>query len=67
MKGRAFQAVFLDPVGGPGENVVPVVIEPQNERAVHLDAVLMQHADPARIVAGLWCFLPCIGEILIRE
>src|SRR5258706_16235320 len=67
VKRRAFQTVLLDPFGRPGEDVLPVVIESQYERTIHLDAVVVQHADPARIVGSLRRFLPCLREVLIRE
>ena len=67
VKRCALQAVLLDPFGGAGENVFPVVIESQHERTIHLDAVIVQHAHAARIVGGLRSFLPGVGQILIGE
>ena len=67
VKRRALEAILLDPLGGSRKHVLPVMIESQDERAIHLNAIVVQHADAPRIVARLRCLLPCIGEILIRE
>ena len=67
VKRRALQAVLFDPLGRPREDIFPVVIEAEDKRAVHLDAVVVQHADAARVVGGLRRLLVGVGEILVGK
>ena len=67
MKGGALQAILLHPLGGAREHVLAVVIEAQHERPVHLDAVVMQHANAAGVVGGLRRLLAGVGEVLVGE
>src|SRR3981081_4809757 len=51
------QPVLFDPFRGAREDVFAVVVESENERAVHLDAIVVQHAYSPRVVGSLWRFL----------
>src|SRR5476651_2171859 len=52
MKCGALKAVLLDPLCGDGEHVAPVFIETEDEAPVHLDSMIMQDADAARVILG---------------
>src|SRR5215469_7538772 len=63
MKGCTLEPVGFDPGHRLVENVRTVVIEPQYEAAIDLDAVPMEHLDTARIVLGSWGSLPRVTQV----
>src|SRR5271157_5787664 len=63
----AFEAVLFNPLGGAGKNVLAVMVKAENERPVHLDAVVVQDAHPTRVVGGLWRFFMRVGEIVVGK
>src|SRR6185436_1042649 len=52
MERRALEPVLLDPLDGLLEDARIVVIEAEHEAAVHLNAVVVQDRDAARVVVG---------------
>jgi hypothetical protein len=50
MEGRAFQPVGFYPLNSSFEDVRAIVVEAEDEAAVHLDPVAVEYGDAARIV-----------------
>ena len=67
VKGRAFEAIGLDPFGGALENGFVIAIETEHEAAVHLDAVFVKDADAARVIFGARRAFAGVGEIFVSE
>ncbi len=64
---RALEPVRLDPRDGPVEDVGAVVVEAEDEAAVHLDAVVVEDPDAPRVVGGGRRLLPGVGEVRVGE
>ncbi len=47
VEGRALEPVRLDPLGRRDEHVPAVLVEAEDEAAVHLDPVVVENRDPA--------------------
>src|ERR1700674_3078489 len=67
VRGGALQAIPFDPFGSARENVFAIVIEAEDERSVHLNAIVVQNAHAPRVVAGLRRLLVRVGEIVVGE
>src|SRR5271155_2166337 len=67
VKGRAFQAVLLNPFRGTGKHIFTIVVEPQHKRAVYLNSVVVKEADTACVVRSFRSLLSSVGEIVVRE
>ncbi len=50
VKSRTLQAVLFNPLRGTRKNIFTIMVKTQYERAIHLDAAIVQHAHPAGIV-----------------
>lgn len=67
VEGSAFETIGFDPVGGASEDVFVVVVEAEDEGAVHLNAVVVKQAYAAGVVGGFGSFFAGFGEILVGE
>src|SRR5262245_49696819 len=63
----AFETVLFDPVNRLLEDVRSVVIESQDETAVHLDAAAMEDLHAPRIVVGSRTLLVRRGNIIVFQ
>ena len=55
------QPIFFNPFRSARKHVFAVVIESEDERPIHLDSVIVQHAHPASVVVSLRRLLVRVG------
>ena len=67
VKSCTLQTVLFNPFRGARKNIFAIVIEAQYERAIHLDAAIVQHAHPAGIVRGLGRLFVRLGQVVVAE